>query len=185
VLDLASNAGFWSLAAIEAGCDYVLGVDGRQMHVDQASLVFEAKEVDPGRYDFRLGDVFALGPAEIGTFDLVLCLGLMYHVDHPVGLVRVVAACSSDLAVIDTQLTERSGSVFELRREDVESPRNALHEESILVPSRQAVVDLAERFGFAVQVLEPAFSSYRGARDYQAGLRRAFLCSKRTPLPPG
>src|SRR5918998_5027763 len=29
VLDLGCNAGFWSLAAAQAGCDYVLGVDGR------------------------------------------------------------------------------------------------------------------------------------------------------------
>src|SRR5215208_1062209 len=41
VLDLASNAGYWSLASIEAGADYVLGIEGRQMHVDQASLVVD------------------------------------------------------------------------------------------------------------------------------------------------
>src|SRR5690606_28533614 len=32
VLDLGCNAGFWSLNAAEAGADFVLGVDGRQMH---------------------------------------------------------------------------------------------------------------------------------------------------------
>jgi tRNA (mo5U34)-methyltransferase len=49
VLDLACNAGYWSLAAIEAGADYVLGIEGRQMHVDQASFVFEVKEVERDR----------------------------------------------------------------------------------------------------------------------------------------
>src|SRR5438874_11343056 len=34
VLDLGCNAGFWSLAAIEGGCDLVYGVDGRAMHVE-------------------------------------------------------------------------------------------------------------------------------------------------------
>ena len=43
VLDLGSNAGFWSLTAIESGCNSVLGIDGRQMHTDQANLVFEVK----------------------------------------------------------------------------------------------------------------------------------------------
>ena len=42
VLDLGCNAGFWSLAAIDAGADLVVGIDGRQMHIDQANLVFEA-----------------------------------------------------------------------------------------------------------------------------------------------
>ena len=45
VLDLGCNAGFWSLAAIEADADFVLGIDGRQMHIDQASLVFEANDI--------------------------------------------------------------------------------------------------------------------------------------------
>src|SRR5215218_8439157 len=54
ILDLASNAGYWSLASIEAGADYVLGIEGRQMHVDQASFVFEVKEVESDRYDFAL-----------------------------------------------------------------------------------------------------------------------------------
>jgi 2-polyprenyl-3-methyl-5-hydroxy-6-metoxy-1,4-benzoquinol methylase len=58
VLDLGCNAGFWSLAAIEAGADFVLGIDGRQMHIDQANLVFDAKGVDPNRYRFQLCDIF-------------------------------------------------------------------------------------------------------------------------------
>src|SRR5262245_43303161 len=43
VLDLGCNAGWWSLQAIEAGCDHVLGIDGRPAHIEQAELVFRAK----------------------------------------------------------------------------------------------------------------------------------------------
>src|SRR4051794_8865397 len=43
VLDLGCNAGYWSLQVIQRSCDFVLGIDGRQMHVDQAELVFECK----------------------------------------------------------------------------------------------------------------------------------------------
>src|SRR5690349_25791 len=39
VLDLGCNAGYWSLLAAQAGADYVLGIDGRQMHIDQSNLV--------------------------------------------------------------------------------------------------------------------------------------------------
>ena len=61
VLDLGCNAGFWSLAAIEAGAEFVLGIDGRQMHIDQANLVFGAKGVDPARYRFGTSDIFRTG----------------------------------------------------------------------------------------------------------------------------
>src|ERR1700757_1445953 len=40
VLDLGCNAGFFSLAAVEAGADFVLGVDAREMFIEQAALVF-------------------------------------------------------------------------------------------------------------------------------------------------
>ena len=48
VLDLGCNAGFWSLNALDSGADFVLGVDARQTYIEQARLVFEAKEADPG-----------------------------------------------------------------------------------------------------------------------------------------
>ena len=59
VLDLGCNAGYWSLRAVQSGCDFVLGIDGRQMHVDQANLVFDVKEIDRSRYEFVKGDVYA------------------------------------------------------------------------------------------------------------------------------
>src|SRR5205823_4150675 len=90
VLDLGCNAGFWSLLAIESGCDFVLGIDGRQMHVDQANLVFEVKGVDPQRYEFVQGNVFDSEVFERGPFDVVLCLGLMYHVSKPVTMMELM-----------------------------------------------------------------------------------------------
>ena len=53
VLDLGCNAGYWSLKAIEAGADFVFGIDGRQMHVDQANLVFRTKGVSPDSVQVR------------------------------------------------------------------------------------------------------------------------------------
>src|SRR5262245_22807001 len=46
VLDLGCNAGYWSLLAVEAGCEFVLGIDGRVTHVEQAEFVFEARGID-------------------------------------------------------------------------------------------------------------------------------------------
>ena len=53
-----------------AGCDYVLGVDGRQMHVDQANFVFEVEGVESGRYDFVARDIFEIDFREFGRFDI-------------------------------------------------------------------------------------------------------------------
>lgn len=182
VLDLACNAGFWSLCAVESGCDFVLGVDGRQMHVDQANFVFEAKGIDPKRYRFEHRNVFDLFDENLGKFDIVLCLGLMYHISKPVTLLERIAAINTDLLVVDTELSGMEGSLFEVRYEKSEDPRSTVDFEQVLVPTRSGLVDVIRAFGYRTVVLKPRFSDYTGAPDYEDGLRRAFICAKQTPL---
>ena len=182
VLDLGCNAGFWSLCAVEAGCSYVLGLDARAMHVEQAELVFEAKGIDTNAYAFRQADIFDVDLSDAAPFDVVLCLGLLYHVEDPIGLFRRLGEWSSDLVVIDTSLALHEGAGFELKREGSGDPRNTIASDLVLRPSREAVAWLAAEFGFAVCALEPDFTSYEGARDYADGRRAALLCAKETPL---
>lgn len=190
VLDLGSNAGYWSLAAVEAGCDYVLGIEGRQMHVDQANFVFDAQGVDAARYDFVLDDVLDADVGGYGHFDVVLCLGILYHVGKPVELMERIAAVSSDVLVIDSSLSKAPGSVLELRWEDTE-PTSYVHAVGrglVMRPTKAAVCDLAEEFGYGVAVLAPDFRDeagapqWQGGADYRDGARRAFVCTKATDL---
>jgi len=178
VLDLGCNAGFWSLAAIEYECEFVLGIDGRKMHVDQAEFVFDVHGIEKDRYQFIQGDVFDMDLTPYEPFDVVLFLGLMYHINKPVELIEKIAAVNSDTLVIDTTLSTRDGACLELVHEGLDDPRNAINNELVFIPTRQAVCDIVEAVGYDARVLEPAFDSYDGAKDYKSGYRRAFLCRK-------
>jgi len=180
VLDLASNAGYWSLQAIEAGADFVLGVEGRQMHVDQAKLVFEAKEVDPDRYRFDLGNIFDYPFSE--HFDIVLCLGLLYHVSKPMELFEVMANTGAELLVIDTGVTPSRQPVFRLFSEPSSDPRNALDYELVMRPSRSAVVQMAAQFGYRSVALAPNFTDLTGMSGYKTRKRVAFICARTMSL---
>lgn len=182
VLDLGCNAGFWSLAAIEHDCDYVLGIDGRAMHIEQAELVFETRGVARHRYDFCRANVFDLTSHDLGTFDVVFCLGLFYHIAKHVSLLEWIARLNTDVLVIDTNLSEYAGSVLEIRHDALDVPGNACDYELVMFPTRQAMLDLARQFAYQAVVLEPRFSSYQGAEDFQHGSRRAFVCAKRSDL---
>jgi len=182
VLDLGCNAGFWSLQAVESGCDFVLGVDGRQMHIDQAELVFTNKDVPPDRYSFLCGDIFSVDFAGFPQFDVVLCLGLLYHVATPVQLFNLLTRVNSDLLVIDTEVSLARRPSFDLRSESLATARNAIDNELVLVPSRRAVTMLARQAGYDVRVVRPAIGDYTGMADYRIGKRRAFFCAKRTDL---
>jgi tRNA (mo5U34)-methyltransferase len=178
VLDLGCNAGYWSLRAVQAGCDFVLGIDGRQMHIDQANFVFDVKEIDRSRYEFVQGDVYATDLSAKGPFEVTLCLGLLYHVSDPATLIEKIGELNTELLLIDTSLSRMPGQFLELRRESAESPCDAIREQFVAFPSRKAVIALAESVGYSVATLRPGFSSYEGAHDYLYGGRRAFFCAK-------
>jgi hypothetical protein len=51
-----------------------------------------------------------------------------------------------------------------------------------LVPTREAVVDLAGQFGFKAVPLLPEVSDYTGMSDYRSQRRVAFICSRTLAL---
>ncbi len=178
VLDLGCNAGFWSLAALEADARFVVGVDAREMHIEQAELVFEVKRIDPSRYRFVHSDIFDLDLREHGPFDVVLCLGLLYHVARPVELLALIAGTGASTLVIDTTLSTAPGSMLEIRHDDLDDPRNAVGRRLVMWPTLQAVIDLVADAGYRATVIEPDFEDWTGLEDYRSGRRRAVICSR-------
>jgi tRNA (mo5U34)-methyltransferase len=173
VLDIGCNAGFWSLAAIEAGADFVLGVDFNPEYIDQARLVFEAKEVAHERYQFEQGDVFEHRLAD--EFDVVLCLGVMDHVDKPAELFELMMRAGAQLIAIDTEVSRARSSLFEVSK--LYDPRDAAGDGLVLVPSRSAVADLASRHGLDTVALALNATDDLGMDDYRRERRCAFICS--------
>jgi tRNA (mo5U34)-methyltransferase len=178
VLDLGCNAGFWSLAAIEAQADFVLGVDAKPTYLEQAELVFAAKGIDPVRYRFEQGNVLEHDFAE--GFDVVLCLGLLDHIAKPVALFELIARLAPQLLVIDTEISRSRASVFEV--DSLYRRENAVEHETVLIPSRLAVLELAAQFGFEAVALPHNIEDYAGMDDYLHQRRLAFVCSKDVPL---
>ncbi len=80
VLDVGCNAGFYSFETKRLGAKRVLGVDAQRREIAQARLAAEILGLD---VTFRRSSVYDLSIADIGPFDLVLALGLLYHCRHP------------------------------------------------------------------------------------------------------
>jgi SAM-dependent methyltransferase len=178
VLDLGCSSGFFSLAAAEAGADFVMGVDLKEEYIEQAELVFEAKGIAPERYEFRAGDLFE---TQLGDrFDVVLCLGVIDQLDRPAELFELIAATNAALVVIDTKVSRSRESLFELSR--LYNTRDVAGDGLVLVPSRQAVLDLAERHGFTAVALAQDVGDYAGMSDYRRERRCAFICSRGADL---
>jgi len=79
VLDVGCNAGFYSIEMKRRGADRVLGIDSDARYLAQARL---AAEVSGVAIELRLLSVYDV--ALLGEqFDLVLFLGVFYHLRHP------------------------------------------------------------------------------------------------------
>jgi SAM-dependent methyltransferase len=174
VLDLGCGAGFWALAAIEAGADFVLGVDSKQEYIDQAELVFEAKGIDSARYRFASDDLF---DAKLDRdFDTVLCLGVLDRVDRPVELFELMSGAGADLIVIDSDVSRARASLFEVSH--LYRTRDVSGDGMVLIPSRRAVAELAARHDFETVALALDVADYAGMDDYRRERRCAFICSR-------
>jgi tRNA (mo5U34)-methyltransferase len=176
VLDLGCNAGFWSLSAIDAGADFVLGVDLMAEYVEQAQLVFAAKAIAPERYCFEQGDALTREAGGDGEFDVVLCLGLLDHTDRPVELFDAIARARARFLVIDTNVSRARTSLFETTR--LYDARDVPGDGLVLIPSRRAVADLAARHGYSCVALAPNWSDPLGMSDYRRERRCAFICAR-------
>jgi tRNA (mo5U34)-methyltransferase len=79
VLDIGCNAGFYSIEMKRRGADRVVGIDFDDRYLEQARFAAEVKGV---QIEFRKLSVYDV--AELGeTFDVVLFMGVLYHLRHP------------------------------------------------------------------------------------------------------
>lgn len=103
VLDLACLEGIYAVEFALRGAR-VVGVEGREANLARARFAQQALGLDS--LELVRDDVRNLGRERYGQFDLVLCIGILYHLDAPdvVALVEQVGAVSTGLAIFDTHV---------------------------------------------------------------------------------
>jgi tRNA (mo5U34)-methyltransferase len=79
VLDVGCNAGFFSLEMKRRGAARVVGIDSDPRYLAQARLASEISGLELELADLSVYQVQQLGE----RFDLVLFMGVLYHLRHP------------------------------------------------------------------------------------------------------
>jgi tRNA (mo5U34)-methyltransferase len=99
VLDIGCNAGFYALEMKRRGAARVLGIDSDDAYLDQARFAATVSGLDIEFRKLSVYDVGALGE----TFDVVLFLGVLYHLRHPLlALDLIHEHVARDLLVFQT-----------------------------------------------------------------------------------
>jgi tRNA (mo5U34)-methyltransferase len=105
VLDIGAWDGFFSFEAERRGASRVLATDsycwsGEGWGTKEGFLT--ASRILGSRADDLEIDVMDLSPDRIGTFDLVLFVGVLYHMRHPLLALERVASVTGDQLIFDS-----------------------------------------------------------------------------------
>jgi tRNA (mo5U34)-methyltransferase len=166
VLDLGCNAGFFSMAMKRRGAARVLGVDSDARYLAQARLAAEVNGLEIELRELSVYDVAALGE----QFDVVLFMGVLYHLRHPLLALDLVRRhVAKDLLVFQSMIRGSQGRYpaapdypFE-EREVFDHPawpklhfverRYANDETNWWIPNRACVEAMLRSAGFAPAAL--------------------------------
>jgi tRNA (mo5U34)-methyltransferase len=100
VLDIGCNAGFYSIALAQRGAD-VLGIDVDPHYLRQAAWARERFGIDPGQLKLAELQVYDLARRP-DRFDVVLFLGVLYHLRYPLLALDVVTEKVDGLLILQT-----------------------------------------------------------------------------------
>jgi tRNA (mo5U34)-methyltransferase len=107
VLDIGCNGGFYSIEMKRRGASRVLGIDHDEDYLAQARFAAEVSGLDIEFAQLSVYDVGAIGE----RFDLVLFLGVLYHLRHPLlALDLIHEHVAGDLLVLQS-MQRGSGEV--------------------------------------------------------------------------
>ncbi len=131
VLDVGAWDGFYSFEAERRGAARILATDsfcwdgegpGTKSGFDLAREALSSKVED------RIIDVLELSPERVGVFDLVLFLGVLYHMRHPLLALEKVFSVTRERCILETHVDllggRRPAAVFYPGRELENDPTN-------------------------------------------------------------
>jgi tRNA (mo5U34)-methyltransferase len=106
VLDIGAWDGFFSFEAERRGASRVVALDGGVWKVDsigKAGFEFARKALNSKVEDVEMY-VSDISPESLGQFDLVLFLGVLYHLPDPVGSFLKVASVARQDIIVETHV---------------------------------------------------------------------------------
>jgi SAM-dependent methyltransferase len=203
ILDLACLEGMYALEFAARGAD-VVAIEGREANLAKAQFASRVLGVDD-RIAFELGDVRSLSVKRHGMFDVVLCLGILYHLADVdlFPFVERVSEVTRRLLVADTHVAltgteERtyaghtySGNTLQEHRAGATEPERAralwssLDNLTAWAPTRASLLTLLGRGGFtsAAEVWLPAEPAKGSDRITLAALKSVPQTPIVTPSP--
>ncbi len=138
-VDAGCGVGFFAQVLHDCGL-YVRGFDGRMENVVEARKRFP-------RISFGQGNIQDPDIVRAGKFDLVLCFGLLYHLESPLLAIRHLRALTGKGLLLESMCLPGNQPELALREEPAQGDQSLA--EIALYPSEGCLVKMLYRAGFA------------------------------------
>jgi SAM-dependent methyltransferase len=172
VLDIGCHNGFFSFDIAARGAKQVDGVDLRDVNINQAKFLADVYGVE--NVAFTCSDFNAL-PVE--QWDIVLNLGVLYHVTDPLEFMRQTYDVTGRVAVIDTVCDPDPLSAFIFLGDKNVGHAAEGRDVMELHATYRATIELIRRVGFR-DIIEVTANAEWQHPFYEGGMRRCFLAFK-------
>jgi len=160
VLDIGAWDGWFSFEMEKRGAE-VLAVDSTRN-----TRLTEAKKLLGSRVEYRIADICRLTAKDVGTFDIVLFLGVLYHVKHPLLALENVCGMCRDMACIESFVTDGDlGAIQSMEFYETTELRGQL--DNWVGPNAACLTAFCRTAGFA----RVNFESTLGERAHVTGYR--------------
>src|SRR5438067_8834216 len=137
--DVGCGFGYFTRTLLELGLD-VTAVDGRAENVAETARRNPSARCET----FNVEDP-ALG--RIGPFDLVVCFGLLYHLENPLAAIRNLATLTGDVLLAESVCAPGAAPAAVLYEEDDDIDQGLNY--VALIPTEALLVKALYRCGFA------------------------------------
>jgi FkbM family methyltransferase len=172
-IDAGCGVGFFSRTLEEAGLN-VCGFDGRVENITEARRRFP-------EIPFEQADIEDEKTVSLGKFDLVLCFGLLYHLENPVVAIRHLHALTEKCLLLESMCIPDEKPAMLLREEPQQDDQSLT--DMACYPSEGSLVKMLYRSGFRAvyRVMPlPDHDDFEETREHSR--RRTVLLASTEPI---
>jgi len=172
-VDAGCGVGFFSKTLEECGLN-ACGFDGRAENVDEARNRFP-------QIPFGQGDIEDQTILELGRFDLVLCFGLLYHLENPLRAIRNLRGLTEKCLLLESMCVPEEKSSMLLRDELQQGDQSLTS--MACYPSEGSMVKMLYRAGFAAVYRVARLPDHDDFRETtEHARRRTVLLASSAPI---
>lgn len=177
VLDIGSHDGRWTLAAIRGGgAKHVTGIEVREHLLQESHHAMVEYHVPPEQYEFVAKDAHdVIRTYYPGQFDVILCLGFLYHSHSPLSLLQHFVRLRPKLIVLDINTVQSNQAAFVMGFNNSNEEQDAFSEHGgrviVLLPTIPAINTFFKHYKLEPEYYDWEKLGWQRCEDYRDKIR--------------